>query len=260
MIDNLSMMMLEKIDKAISLNDWRYHVQLNENYSYCKLTGVLWEGSDYSCCKDKRYAEFITANILKHLDTFSDPWIYISQFKHKNLRSRRSGNDFYPFDFAGIKLLPEVDPKTFIPDWVLEVNEKNGHFEKADDGYIYIMKPSDYLKWEFCIKHRIPLFYLNVPNLDKKKELSDEELYDMIADLKVIMGCINGYIVEKRSTTDKTKIEEYFIKHFCELPYNKIVLNEEEFKKTPHLIETCNELIQYNQEKLKDYVRAKYFN
>lgn len=258
MIYGISKDMLEVLDHDIPSNLHGSHVELNKSFGYCEFSRLLLvEKQDCPGCDDKRYAEFITVHVLKKFNVFDKPWLCVPQFKHIDFRSGKGGNDTYKFDFGFLKELPTS--MEFLPYWLLEVNE-GGHFKKKGKNYTYIIKPSDYLKWVFCIKNRIPLLFLNMPEIKKKVTLTPEQRDLIISDVNKILKRMREYMHNRRILWRKTEFDEYFIKNFCDLPYKKILLDKEEFEDYPHLIEPCLELLShYKRGQLKEYVREIYF-
>lgn len=226
-----------------------HHKTVYSNHTYCTCSRMLLlNGTECVGCYKRKDWETLTANILKWFDKDSYPWFYIPQFQHIELVSGKGRNHYMPFDFVGIDSNPfKIIHRRTLPDWCLEVNE-NGHFNSN----IFQMKPSDYLKWDFCLRNRIPLLYLNL------LDFPDEDLRKIKSALEIIMNRIREYVDLKRTVTDQKEIDSYFIEHFCELPYKKIELHTD-FDQTPDLKEICFNLTSYSETRLKAYVKRTYF-
>ena len=245
-----------------------HRIGIYDNNDYCQLCGtILLRRADCTGCGGNKYWESVVVNILKWFNADSYPWFYIPEFKHEKLislkaKEGRGGNFYVRIDIVGKQENPfNIVPRITLPDWGMEVNE-GGHF----DDNVFQMKPSDYLKWDFCLRNRIPLVYINlidIPDIKEaiakgSKKLTETGLIELVRTLELIMSRIREYIELKRTVTDQQEIDSYFIEHFCELPYKKIELHKY-FDKTSELKEICFNLTSFSETQLKEYVREIYF-
>lgn len=255
------------IDDTVRDRNWRYnHTTLNRNYSICKYSGlVLVKNCDCTGCNNRKRWEYIVGNIIGGLNQIRFDWHFVPQFKHHELRSGKGRNDFLRFDFSGFRGISffEKNPESLMQNCAIEVNEKN-HFIEEQDNLIFKMKTSDFFKWEFCLKNKIPLIYIDIPLFTDSQEINKETLEDICSFIKNKL-----ILVEQFSrTTDFSNvyletIDDFFIEHFTKLPGDKIVLDMDDFKENSHLQleETCSNLTEYvNNGNLEDYVRNHYFS